>query len=320
MKYMNKITFIFIALIAIALVSAIALIVDNEYLSVEESSKVTLNEARSGVLPESSQMIIIDVSDSPDKSENQRIAQAIVDVTSEAYLQNNLEYVNDKFLDYPLTNGDTRYSFVLDPETKTVVAHPNAERIGLPSIILNNSIENSTLVLEKLQEKGDAWVHYNMIDPQTNQLEFKLSWLEFHDDLIFGSGFYTDSTYDKEREIVKEVVNRVIENYEETDLLFSNKLTFTIDEEHSRYVWVHDAKNLLVVAHPNPDNLGKEIYDLADIQETLDDLKDQLNKEGVAWIHYSYLNPDTGNIEHKEAYLKLHEDGIVFGSGYYYTD
>lgn len=322
MKFVNKITFIPVALIAVALIAAIALIIDNQDSGFiyEESSKITLKEARSGVLPESSQMIIIEISDAPDKSENQMVAQGLVDVTSEAYLQNDLEFVNEKFLDYHLTNNDMRYSFVVDPATKKIVAHPNVERMGQQSLILNNSIENSTQVLDELERKGNAWVHYNMIDPQTNQLEFKMSWLELHDDLIFGSGFYVNSSYDADREIVKEIVNRVIEDYDETNLLFSNKLTFTIDDEHSRYVWVHDVENFKVIAHPNLENIGIELYDLVDIRETMDELKDQLNKEGDAWMHYSYLNPDTGNIENKESYLKLHEDDIVFGSGYYYSD
>lgn len=322
MNFVNKNTFIPVAMILIAAIAVIVLVIDNldNQIGYEENLTVTLQEARNGNIPESSKMVIVDASENPTKPENQKIAQGLVDVTSQAYLSNNLKFVNENFLEYDLTNGQSKYVFILDQESEKVLAHPNEDRIGQASIILTSPIETKELLLEELETKGNAWVHYTMIDPQTNQLELKMSWLELHNGLIFGSGFYTPSVFDDERKLSEQLIDTVIEGYEEKGVLLSNKLVFKVNDESQRYVWAQDFDNFKVIAHPINDLVGMDIYDVVDIRESPENVKSELEENGIAWIHYDFINPDNSIAEHKETLLKYHKTGVVFGSGYYYTD
>ena len=87
---------------------------------------------------------------------------------------------------------DPHYPFVLDADTKSVVAHgafPN-ERVGTPSMILVDQADRPALeILADLQD-GGTWIEHEDRVPGTDIEERKRSYLQLHDGYIFGSGYY----------------------------------------------------------------------------------------------------------------------------------
>jgi len=83
-----------------------------------------------------------------------------------------------------------RYGFVIDMDTKIIVAHPNEELIGQDSFALKNSVESEKQIISTLNNDGKIWVHYDFENPETEELESKTSLFQVHDGYIFGSGFY----------------------------------------------------------------------------------------------------------------------------------
>ncbi len=82
------------------------------------------------------------------------------------------------------------YGFVIDMDTKTIVAHPNEELIGQDSFALINSVESYEQIISTLNNDGKIWIHYDFENPEDGKIEPKTSLFELHDEYIFGSGFY----------------------------------------------------------------------------------------------------------------------------------
>lgn len=82
------------------------------------------------------------------------------------------------------------YPFVLDPETKAVVAHgANPARIGATSVVLtNSSVPYDTL--RSLEEGEGVWTEYTFDNPATGMEQSKISWIKMYDGYLFGSGYY----------------------------------------------------------------------------------------------------------------------------------
>lgn len=82
------------------------------------------------------------------------------------------------------------YPFVLDPETKAVVAHgADSDRVGNISVTLTNS----TVPYEEfisLEEGEGVWAEYTFHNPETGMDQSKRSWIVMHDGYLFGSGYY----------------------------------------------------------------------------------------------------------------------------------
>lgn len=99
----------------------------------------------------------------------------------------------------PITAFDTisgfestseHYPFVLDPETKKVVAHgANSARIGDISVVLtNSSVPYDTLA--NLEDGEGVWTEYTFENPATGMEQDKRSWIKMYDGYLFGSGYY----------------------------------------------------------------------------------------------------------------------------------
>lgn len=82
------------------------------------------------------------------------------------------------------------YPFVLDPETREVLAHgANPARVGEISVALtNSSVPYETLA--NLKDGEGIWTEYTFYNPATDMEQPKRSWIKMHDEYLFGSGYY----------------------------------------------------------------------------------------------------------------------------------
>lgn len=84
------------------------------------------------------------------------------------------------------------YPFIIDPNTKTILANG-----GFPTIIGNISLffsdhanKSAEEIISELNDGNGVWVEYVYNVPGTDFEEKKRSYLELHDGYIFGSGYY----------------------------------------------------------------------------------------------------------------------------------
>ena len=115
--------------------------------------------------------------------------QDIVDYMILQYSQNpsaTLDRINSFMSPSP------NYPFVLDPETKTIVAHgQRADRVGNTSVVLtNSSVPFETLDSMEEGAANGVWSTYTFYNPATDTEDSKVSWIVKHDGLLFGSGYY----------------------------------------------------------------------------------------------------------------------------------
>ena len=59
-----------------------------------------------------------------------------------------------------------------------------------PETILDTSTRSAADVLAELNERGSLWVTYIFHNPATGIEQLKRSYLQLHDGLVFGSGYY----------------------------------------------------------------------------------------------------------------------------------
>ncbi len=85
------------------------------------------------------------------------------------------------------------------------------------------------------------------------------------------------------------------------------------------YVYIFDENNVRI-AHPTvPEVLGVNVDDPMSVDVNGYDYGKVMaaTTEAGQWVDYAFLNPDTGFQEQKHSWLIRHEDGLVFGSGWY---
>lgn len=115
------------------------------------------------------------------------LSQIVVDEMIRQYQQlNNATF--DTISGFESTSE--HYPFVLDPETKEVVAHgANPARIGDISVVLtNSSVPYETLA--NLKEGEGMWTEYTFDNPATGMEQDKRSWIKMYGGYLFGSGYY----------------------------------------------------------------------------------------------------------------------------------
>ncbi len=125
------------------------------------------------------------------ESYDSKLSQTLVDEVIKKYDNEgkDLSALED-FLEFKINSTSERYAFVIDFDTKKIVAHPNTELLGQDSFALINASESEESILENLKNSDGHWVYYDFMNPETENLEPKTSWFKLHDGLIFGSGFY----------------------------------------------------------------------------------------------------------------------------------
>jgi len=124
-------------------------------------------------------------------SQDSKLAQTLVEEVIKKYDNEEKELsALENFLEFNINSTEKRYAFVIDYDTKKIVAHPNTELLGQDSFALINASESEESILENLKNNDGHWVYYDFTNPETGNEEPKTSWFKLHDGLIFASGFY----------------------------------------------------------------------------------------------------------------------------------
>lgn len=231
-------------------------------------------------------------------------------------------------------NTITHYPFVLDPVTKTIVAHgQDVSRVDTPSLILGNYADvPSDVILDELQkDNSGVWVDYVFLDPVTNEESLKRSWIVQHDGYIFGSGYYYS---------IEDKINRVIDDaialYETGGF---DAITAQHEKSRAHYPFVIDPATSIMMAHAGyPALVGNAAGTSSGQSNTvtlanagLDAVVESKNIGSTASYneiavvletknvsrYMMFVNPSTGEIDQKHNLYRLY-DGYIFGAGYYY--
>ena len=157
------------------------------------------------------------------------------------------------------------------------------------------------------------WVSYVFINPATDQLESKHTWIMEHDGLMFGSGWYTEPA-DYTQYLVDQAIDMYKADGREATLDHFNDPS-TVDGQW--YVYIIDADSKVSLANAaRPEFVGAPPTHRID--PTGYDYGEALysaTEEGK-WISYIIKNPATEEQRRKHSWIVLH-DGLFFGAGYY---
>ena len=243
--------------------------------------------------------------------------QSVVDYAVFIY-ESNKE--NDAWVDIitpeePLVT-DAVYPFVMNATTWVTVAHGVLpDRVGLkPAAIENTSLRPFEEVSADLENDGKTWVTYIFLNPDTGTDQYKRTYLEVRDGLIFAAGYYI---LDSQAQAI--AYNQILEyNHKGGDAVFANINTVP-ENAVSTYVFVVDSNTGMVVAqNVEQDLIGMSDWD-AITSASSADLLEELEAGPGMWAKYPFINPVTGELENKRSWLIMH-DGLIFGSGYYSSD
>ena len=215
-------------------------------------------------------------------------------------------------------NKGELYPFVRN-STSHMVAHGTLPHLlgTLPKAI--TGLPPDTLS-EALNERGRGlWSDVVLTNPDTGTEQVKRAWRTIHDGHYFGSSYtISDAGAQSVAEYAVFVYESNKANGAWVDIITPDQPVATDD----LYAFVLNQTDWSTIAHGAlPDQVGECCS--YDIQETatrpFEDVLADLEKEGRAWVTYSFLNPGTGTDQLKRTYLLVH-DGLIFGSGYYLLD
>ena len=156
------------------------------------------------------------------------------------------------------------------------------------------------------------WVSYVFVNPATEELESKHTWLMEHDGLLFGSGWYTEPA-----EYTKYLVNGAKSRYKSDGRDATIAYYNTADGVDGQwYIYIVDEEDLFLSHAPSPSLVGTDIKDLVG-QDGYEWGKELAKAtEAGHWVEYAWVNPATDAEETKRSWVIRH-DGLIFGSGYY---
>ena len=218
--------------------------------------------------------------------------------------------------DQPVTT-DALYPFVIDADTWTRLADGVVpDRVGQPETILDTSTRSVDDVLAELDEKGSLWVTYIFHNPATGIEQLKRSYLQLHDGLVFGSGYYVLDT-----DVQSLTHSRVLEYWRDGRAAIVESISVVPDVPDSKYSFVVDSASGTTLAQGvNSASIGDtHDWDAIALAVPARGLLDELRREAGAWVVYDHTSPITGELETKRAWL-VFDDGLVFGTGYYSSD
>ena len=206
------------------------------------------------------------------------------------------------------------YVFIIEPDGE-IIGHYNPEVVGQN---LNGAIGTDATGyifgpdMLAADETG-KWVSYVFHNPATDELDSKHSWVVRYDDLLFGSGWYTDPA-----SYTEHLVYAALELYEEEELdavLEAVNRPDSLDGQWYVFVVAEDGE---VLGHFNSEGRGDNINgplgtDVTGYNFGADFLRAD---EDGKWISYIFHNPVTGELGSKHS-LVVRRDGLLFGSGWY---
>ena len=212
------------------------------------------------------------------------------------------------------------YVFISD-EDDVMLAHATVPaNVGRSAddIVGPNAFPAGRLVTDAATEDG-AWVSYTYLNPATGESESKHSWVVRYDGLLFGSGWYEPGpAKDDPPAYTRAFVEQAVHLYEvvgrERTVAYYN-MPESVDGPW--YVFILDEDDV-TIAHPFlPQNVGAEQDEvLGPNGYPTGRLVAEAGTEEGRWVRYTYLSPDSGELETKEAWV-VRRDGLLFGSGWY---
>ena len=256
--------------------------------------------------PEPSLSDILDSIDNAGEADVQEVVAAVITM-----------YEFDKEGTFAAVNAASEnvvlhYPFIVDPETRTIVAHgADPDRIGTPTAVMGEyATQDAADLLANLKNSGGAWSDYLFLDPASNEERLKHSWLVLYDGYIFGSGYY----YSVE-ERARIVIDKTIDLYKAEGAEAFDTINTDRAEEHATVVDLADPQYWVVAASwYAPESIG-HAYGPPEFGE---DLKEALdNAENGVWIYGYSHNPVSGE---DATYVSLNKmyDNYLFGRGYTY--
>lgn len=219
--------------------------------------------------------------------------------------------------DEPIITADI-YPFVLNATDWATVAHGTLpQQVGqcCSYAIQETSTRPFADVVGDLAEHEQAWVTYAFLNPDTGADQYKRTYLEVRDGYIFGAGYYLLDSQ------VQGTVWAGTLNYDRGGEAAFASINTPPEEAISVYLFVVDPDSGMVEAQNVDPNLigGASDWEIITASELVGDLLAELSTESGAWVAYEFINPVTGELEGKRAWLTMH-DGLIFGSGYYSSD
>ena len=218
--------------------------------------------------------------------------------------------------DEPITT-DALYPFVINATSWTRLADGVVPaRVGQPETILDTSSRSVTDVLDELEARGSVWVTYTFHNPAAGVEQIKRSYLQLHDGLVFGSGYYT-----LDYQVQSALQGHILEYERDGRTSALASVDIIPDEPFTTYLFVVDPQTGTTLAQNVNPNLIGQVADWGAITEVLatQDIIDAISRGTGTWVAYNHINPVTSNEETKRTWLVMH-DGLIFGSGYYVSD
>ena len=228
-------------------------------------------------------------------------------------LEDTLAYYNT-----PESVDGQWYTFIIDEDGYTI-GHHNPEfrgrdpslRVDATGYFYGDDVLSAT-------EDG-KWVSYVFENPATGELDSKHSWVVRHDELIFGSGWYTNPA-DYTRFVVNDAVEMyksagresTLAHYSSADSLDGQWYVFIIYAERFQ------DENGVIIGHYDPEVRGQNLNSSIGTDATGYNFgPDMLSAtQDGKWVSYVFKNPATGELESKHSWVVRH-DGLIFGSGWY---
>ena len=187
---MNKTLLITISMIAIIGIGSISMYASIEYTNqTTKSTPVNIvDEPKVEIISQAIGKVEIV---SEEITKNHEMVRYLVNLTIKNYEKGDKEVsFLDKKLGFKVQDIGIRYAFILDANTWDVVAHFNPELVEKNLFDLVSPTETKEQIENALKTDGEIWIHYEFINPETDNIEPKTSLLMMHDEYVFGSGFY----------------------------------------------------------------------------------------------------------------------------------
>lgn len=141
-------------------------------------------------LPDEFQILTQKVID--ENGENLRLAELIIDLAILAHLSNDGgDFKNiEENLGYVVNNVDEKYVFIYELETGLIRAHPTPELINQNIFDVIEPNKSQKMINSELVDSPLTIITYDWINPQTNNIETKITVLQLEGEYVFGSGFF----------------------------------------------------------------------------------------------------------------------------------
>ena len=232
----------------------------------------------------------------------------------------------DSTVEYYNSEGgvDGQYYVFITDESDVLIAHANPDLVG---VHLNDVISPSDgypagAQVAAAAVEGGAWTSYTYVNPATENVETKHSWVIRHDGRVFGSGWYEEGPSKSEpAEYVQSLVQRATNLYD--DLGRDVTLDYYNTPESADgpwYVFVLEDRDgvLYSVANSNrPDIVGttRERIDANGFNYG-EAIAAVTEAGGGEWIDYLFTHPQTREDAPKHSWV-VRRDNLFFGAGWY---